>query len=194
MKLLYTPAAIPTLYPVIMRENSYWLLTGPQGGDVARLALADSPSQPVIAALNSLRSRFRETIRVEDLAALAGMSVSVFHRRFKALTALTPLQYQKQLRLLEARRLMLSHTVNVETAAFEVGYESPSQFSREYARLFGAPPRRDLGRLRGRLSIAPPGPNTGYGWPRTTSLVTRSPVTAVSDQGRPTWKGGTRLQ
>lgn len=148
VRLLDTPQAIATLYPIIMREICYWLLTGPHGGDVARLALADSPSQPVIGALHSLRSRFREAIRVDDLAAIAGMSASAFHRQFKALTSLTPLQYQKQLRLLEARRLMISHTVNVETAAFEVGYESPSQFSREYARMFGAPPKRDLGRLR----------------------------------------------
>lgn len=148
VRLLDTPQAIPTLYPIIMREICYWLLTGPHGGDVARLALADSPSQPVIGALHSLRSRFREPIRVDDLAALAGMSPSAFHRQFKALTSLSPLQYQKQLRLLEARRLMIANGLNVETAAFAVGYESASQFSREYTRMFGAPPKRDVKHVR----------------------------------------------
>jgi len=143
VRLLETPRAIPTLYPVIMREICYWLLTGPQGGDIARMTLANSPSQRVIGAMHSLRDRFREAVRIEDLAAIAQMSPSAFHRQFKALTASTPLQYQKQLRLLEARRLMISNAVNVEAAAFQVGYESPSQFSREYARMFGAPPKRD---------------------------------------------------
>jgi len=143
VRLLDTPEAIGTLYPVIMREICYWLLTGPHGGDVARLTLANSPSQPVIRALHSLRSRFRETVRIDELAALAGLSSSAFHRQFKALTSSTPLQYQKQLRLLEARRLMIATATNVEAACFQVGYESPSQFSREYARMFGAPPKRD---------------------------------------------------
>jgi len=143
VRLIDTPEAIGTLYPVIMREICYWLLTGPHGGDVARMALTNSPSQRVIAAMHSLRARFREPIRVEELAAIARMSVSAFHRQFRALTSQTPLQYQKQLRLLEARRLMISSGVNVEAACFQVGYESPSQFSREYARTFGAPPKRD---------------------------------------------------
>jgi AraC-like DNA-binding protein len=143
VRLLDTPRAIPALYPVIMREICYWLLTGPHGGDIARLTLANSPSRPVMNALHSLRDRFRETVRVEELAAIARLSASAFHRQFKALTAMTPLQYQKQLRLLEARRLMVSNAVNVETAAFQVGYESPSQFSREYARMFGASPKRN---------------------------------------------------
>jgi AraC-like DNA-binding protein len=148
VRLLDTPEAIPTLYPGVMREICYWLLTGPQGGDVARLALKTGPSQRVVQALHSLRSRFRETVRIEELAEIAHLSVSAFHRQFKALTSLTPLQYQKQIRLLEARRLMASRAFNVEAAAFEVGYESPSQFSREYARVFGAPPKRDLKRLQ----------------------------------------------
>jgi AraC-like DNA-binding protein len=148
VRLLDTPRAIPTLYPVIMREICYWLLTGPHGGDVARLTLINSPSQRVISAMHSLRSRFREAVRIEELATVAGLSPSAFHRQFKALTSLTPLQYQKQLRLLEARRLMVSGAVNVEAACFAVGYESPSQFSREYARMFGAPPKRDVTRTQ----------------------------------------------
>jgi len=148
VRLLDTPQAIPTLYPIIMREICYWLLTGPHGGDIARLTMINSPSQRVISAIHSLRSRFRETVRIEDLAAVAQLSPSAFHRQFKALTSLTPLQYQKQLRLLEARRLMISCGNNVEAACFEVGYESPSQFSREYSRMFGAPPKRDVTRTQ----------------------------------------------
>ena len=148
VRLLDTPAAVPTLYPLIMREICYWLLTGPHGGAVARLTLTNSPPQRVIRAMHSLRMRFREAVRIEELAAIAQMSPSTFHRQFKALTSLAPLQYQKQLRLLEARRLMISTGYNVETACFEVGYESPSQFSREYARMFGAPPKRDVKKMQ----------------------------------------------
>jgi AraC-like DNA-binding protein len=148
VRLLDAPKAIPTLYPVIMREICYWLLTGPHGGDVARLTLINSPSQRVISAMRFLRSRFTEAVRIEELAAIAQLSPSAFHRQFKALTSLTPLQYQKQLRLLEARRLMVSSAVNIEAASFQVGYESPSQFSREYARMFGAPPKRDVTRTQ----------------------------------------------
>jgi AraC-like DNA-binding protein len=154
VRLLDKPAAIPTLYPGIMREICYWLLTGPHGGDIARLALRNSPSRRVMDAMHSLRGRFRETVRVKDLAGVAHMSASAFHRQFKTLTSLTPLQYQKQLRLLEARRLMVTRPLKVEAAAYEVGYESASQFSREYARMFGAPPKQDLKRLR---SVLPEG-------------------------------------
>ncbi len=147
-RLLETPDAIPVLHPIIMREICYWLLTGPHGADVARMALASSPSHPLIRAVQTLRDRFAEGVPIDSLAAIAGMSPSAFHRQFKALTSFTPLQYQKQLRLLEARRLMVSGGSNVETAAFQVGYESPSQFSREYARMFGAPPKRDFIRLK----------------------------------------------
>jgi AraC-like DNA-binding protein len=142
-RLLDTPKAIAVLRPLIVREIAFWLLTGPHGADVARLTLMNSPSQRVINAMHNLRSRFRETVRIEELAEIAQMSLSAFHRQFKTLTALTPLQYQKQLRLLEARRLMISCAANVETASFEVGYESASQFSREYARMFGNSPKRD---------------------------------------------------
>lgn len=151
VRLLDTPRAIPALYPVIMREVCYWLLSGPHGGDIARMTLANSPSRPVINALHSLRDRFREAVRVEELATIARLSASAFHRQFKALTAMTPLQYQKQLRLLEARRLMVSNAVNVETASFQVGYESPSQFSREYTRMFGASPKRDARAMQTKL-------------------------------------------
>jgi len=149
--LLERPEAVPTLFSLIQREISYWLLTGPQGAQIARLALATQRTQAVIEALHTLRDKFAQTLRIEDLAKEAHLSPSAFHRQFKALTALTPLQYQKQLRLLEARRLMVAEGANAETAAFRVGYESPSQFSRDYSRVFGGPPRRDVASLRSRV-------------------------------------------
>ena len=144
VRLLDTPQAIPVLSPLIMREIYYWLLTGPYGSEIAEIGLAGSHAQEIISAVHSLRARFAEPLRIEDLAKAAHMSPSAFHRQFKTLTLMTPLQYQKQLRLLEARRLMAVEAANVETAACAVGYESPSQFSREYSRMFGAPPRRDV--------------------------------------------------
>jgi AraC-like DNA-binding protein len=154
VRLLDTPEAIAMLFPLVMREICYWLLAGPHGGEIARMAAADSPSQRVMNAVHVLRERFAQPVRIEELAAVAQLSTSAFHRQFKALTALTPLQYQKQLRLLEARRLLLSRSASVEQAAFEVGYESASQFSREYVRMFGTPPRRDSKRLKAMLDAA----------------------------------------
>ena len=148
VRLLDTPEAIPALYPFIMRELCYWLLAGPRGGEIARIVLAKGHDRRVITAIQTLRARFAETIRVEELARIARMSPSAFHLQFKALTAMTPLQYQKRLRLLEARNLLVADAATAETVAFETGYASPSQFSREYARMFGAPPRRDVARFR----------------------------------------------
>lgn len=148
VRLLETPQAIPILYPAIMREIYYWLLTGPHGGEVIKMTMAKSHTRLVISVIHSLRARFSEPIRIEELALAAQMSPSAFHRQFKSITSMTPLQYQKQLRLLEARRLMVADEANVETAAFQVGYESPSQFSREYSRMFGMSPRRDVASLR----------------------------------------------
>ncbi|CAA9554817.1 MAG: Transcriptional regulator, AraC family [uncultured Thermomicrobiales bacterium] len=156
IRLLDTPDAIPILAPLIMRELSYWLLTGPRGGDIARIALANSHSRQLVRAIHLLRDRFMDPMRIEELAMTAGMSPSAFHRQFKAFTSMSPLQYQKQLRLLEARRLMATDAANAETAAFQVGYESSSQFSREYSRMFGTPPRRDIMALRATF-----GPNAG---------------------------------
>jgi AraC-like DNA-binding protein len=144
MRLLETPEAIPVLYPGLQRELFYWLLASPVGGQLVRTVLTSSRQDRLIAAIHALKTRFAEVVRVEELAAIAGMSSATFHRQFKATTAMSPLQYQKELRLLEARRLMLSSGSNVETAATQVGYESASQFSREYARMFGRPPRRDV--------------------------------------------------
>src|SRR6187402_114356 len=143
VRLMDTPQAIPLLQPAIMREMAYWLLSGPHRAEVARMVLANTHAQRVIAAIHRLRDRFAEPMRIDDLAAGAKMSASAFHRQFRRLTSMTPLQYQKQMRLLEARRLMVGEAASAEAAALAVGYESASQFSREYSRMFGLPPRRD---------------------------------------------------
>ncbi len=148
VRLLDTPDAIPVLYPAIMREISYWLLSGPYGGGVVRMTLRNNHEPRILQAIHFLRDRFAEPIRIVELASVAQLSPSAFHRQFKAVTSMTPLQYQKQLRLLEARRLLTSEAANVEKAAFRVGYESPSQFSREYGRMFGMSPRRDANLLK----------------------------------------------
>lgn len=147
--LLDTPQAIPVLAPSVLREIYFWLLTGPNGGEICKFATADTHTERLSRAINLLRGDFTRPIRSGQLAAAAQMSSSSFHQHFKALTSMTPLQYQKQLRLLEARRLMLTDSMSATTAAYQVGYESPSQFSREYARMFGAPPHRDVESLRG---------------------------------------------
>lgn len=147
-----TPEAIPILYPSVMREICYLLLTSPNGGELRNLGLPDSSSERISKAVFQLQSSFAKTLRVEQLAQTARMSPSSFHQHFKALTSMTPLQYQKQLRLLEARRLMVVGGINVTEAAYQVGYESASQFSREYTRMFGAAPRRNALDLRQRYS------------------------------------------
>lgn len=143
MRLCATPKAIPILYPSVMREICYWLLSGPHGREICKLALPESTTERVVRAISALHVNFAQTMPVERLAALARMSPSSFHQHFKALTSMTPLQFQKQLRLLEARRLMVSEAANVSAAAYRVGYESVSQFSREYSRTFGIAPKQD---------------------------------------------------
>ena len=130
------------------REIFYRLLQGPQGGVLRQIVRADSRLSQVRRAVAWIRSHYDATLRIETLAELAGMSVPSFHRHFKAATAMSPLQYQKTLRLQAARRLMIAEA-DAARAAYSVGYESASQFSREYARMFGAPPARDAERLRG---------------------------------------------
>lgn len=148
LALLETPEDIPILAPVIQREIVYRLLTGDQGARLRQLAAAGSQSQQISRAIEWLKGNYAEPLRIDDLAEKARMSTSTFHHHFRAMTALSPLQYQKQLRLQEARRLMLSEHLDAASAGFQVGYESPSQFSREYSRLFGAPPLRDVNNLR----------------------------------------------
>jgi len=141
--LLETPDALRVLYPSIVLELFYWLVTGPEGANVRRLVTPDGNRQRIAAAIDFMRAEFAANVPVERLAAIANMSPSTFHHHFKAVTSMSPLQFHKQLRLLEARKLMLTNGADAARAAYEVGYESASQFSREYARMFGAPPRRD---------------------------------------------------
>lgn len=154
LALLEQPEHIPALAPLIQREIHYRLLTGEAGGRLRQIANVNTQSHQVARAIVQLNARYAEPLRVEALARDAGMSPSTFHHHFKAHTAMSPLQYQKQLRLAEARRLMLSERLDASTAAFRVGYESPSQFSREYRRLFGAPPSKDIADLRWRPASA----------------------------------------
>ncbi|MEL6159998.1 MAG: AraC family transcriptional regulator [Cyanobacteria bacterium J06623_5] len=147
-QLLDTPQDIPFLAPLIIREIYYRLLTGEQGEAIRQIATAGSHMQRIASAIERLKADFAQSLRVEALAKQANMSASSFHRHFKAVTSMSPLQYQKQLRLLEARRLMLAEDADATQAAYQVGYESPSQFSREYSRMFGAPPIQDIQQLR----------------------------------------------
>lgn len=148
VELLGAEQDIPILAPVIQREIIYRLLTGEQGARLRQIAATGGQSRQIAQAIEWLKGNFAEPLRVDDLAEQASMSTSTFHHHFRSMTALSPLQYQKQLRLQEARRLMLTDRLDAATAGFQVGYESPSQFSREYSRQFGAPPLRDVTRLR----------------------------------------------
>jgi AraC-like DNA-binding protein len=144
LRLLDRPADIPALAPLLEEEILYRLLTGPDGPRLLHIASAESRSNRVAKAVEWIRNHFDAPLSIPALADHVGMSGSSLHHQFKAVTALTPLQYQKQLRLHEARRLLLVEKVGVATAGHRVGYQSPSQFSREYARLYGRSPLRDL--------------------------------------------------
>ena len=148
LDLLDEEEDIPILAPNIQREIIYRLLVGDQGARLRQIASTGSQSRQIARAIDWLKGNFTRQLRIEDLAAEARMSTSTFHHHFRSMTALSPLQFQKQLRLHEARRLMLGEHLDAATAAFNVGYESPSQFSREYNRFFGAPPLRDIAKLR----------------------------------------------
>lgn len=148
VNLLDEPESIPVLAPLIQREIHYRLLTSDQGGRLWQIASVGSQSHRVARAIDWLKDHYAKPLRIDDLAAHVQMSASSFHHHFRQLTAMSPLQFQKWLRLNEARRLMLAGEADVSSAAFQVGYESPSQFSREYSRLFGASPRRDVTGLR----------------------------------------------
>ena len=148
MRLLDTPRDLPALAPLIVREILYRLLSSEHGWRLAQIATPDSQGQRITRAIAWLRERYREPLKIDDMARAVHMSASSLHHHFKAVTAMSPLQYQKQLRLQEARSLMMSEAVDAANAGHRVGYESASQFSREYARLFGAPPARDMKRLR----------------------------------------------
>lgn len=143
MRLLDRPAAVPVLRAQLVRELHYWLLCGRHGAAIRRLGWPNGPAQRVARAVAVLRTDYARSIPVERLAALADMSPSSFHQHFRTATSLSPLQFQKQLRLIEARRLMVAEGASASTAAFTVGYESVPQFTREYGRLFGLPPVRE---------------------------------------------------
>ena len=154
LRLLDRPAAVPVLHAQLVRELHYWLLAGRHGAALRRLGWPNGPAQRVARAVALLRKDFARTLPVERLAEVAGMSPSSFHQHFRAVTSLSPLQFQKQLRLIEARRLMLAEGASASSAAFAVGYESVPQFTREYGRLFGTTPVRDAKAARERLAPA----------------------------------------
>ncbi|QDV69948.1 HTH-type transcriptional activator RhaS [Rosistilla carotiformis] len=142
--LLDAPQDIGPLGPLVLREITHRVLTGPQGMRLRQIALAGAPAYRIAQAIRWLKDHFADPLRIESLAEQVGLSVSSFHLHFKSVTAMTPLQYQKRIRLQEARSLMLGERLDAAEAGFRVGYESPSQFSREYRRMFGAPPRQDV--------------------------------------------------
>ncbi len=148
VRLLDAPQDIALLAPLVLREIHYRVLRSDQGGMLRHIGIADSQGHRVAKAIGWLRQNYRQPLRIEHIARHVHMSQSALHHHFKAVTAMSPLQYQKQLRLQEARRLMLTEVLDAATAGHRVGYESPSQFSREYSRMFGAPPVRDVERLR----------------------------------------------
>lgn len=147
--LLDTPRDIEALAPLVIREILYRLLTG-EGNDIVRqMARADSRLNQIARAIVWIRTHYTETFRIDDVAEIARMSRSAFHAHFKAVTSMTPLEFRTQLRLQEARRLLVAEALDAAGAGFRVGYESPSQFSRDYSRIFGMPPAKDASRLRG---------------------------------------------
>lgn len=148
LRLLDRPGDIPAMEPLIEQEILYRVLTGPHGARLINIATTDSHSNRIARAVAWLKENFARPLRIEDLAERVNMSVSSFHHHFKSVTAMTPVQYQKQLRLHEARRLMLVERLDAGTAGHRVGYQSPSQFSREYSRLYGASPARDVDGVR----------------------------------------------
>lgn len=155
ISLLDRPDEITVLAPHLEHELMFRLLMGPHGTLLRQIAGADSRLSHIRRAMAWIRQHYAERLSVDAMAAVAGMSVSVFHRRFKALTDVSPLQYQKQIRLHEARRRLFIEHAKAATVGYAVGYESASQFSREYKRLFGAPPRRDADSLQSIVEAGP---------------------------------------
>ncbi|MFC4808175.1 AraC family transcriptional regulator [Paenibacillus sp. GCM10023250] len=147
-RLLDTPADIPLLAPLLMQEVLYRVLQGKHGGTLAQLAVEGGGAFRIKAAIDHIKAHYNRSFRIEELAEQANMSIPTFHRHFRAVTAMTPIQFQKKLRLQAARQMLFAESANAADVAFQVGYESPSQFSREYARMFGLPPIQDIKRLR----------------------------------------------
>jgi AraC-like DNA-binding protein len=159
LRLLDHPRDAPVLAPLIEREILWRLLRGEQGAMLRQIGFADSRLSQISHAIRWIRANYAEMLRIEDLAQMAAMSVSSFHRHFRAVTSMSPIQYQKQIRLQEARARLLAQSEDVAAVGFAVGYDSPSQFSREYSRVYGAPPGRDAARLRS-LPTLEPSPGT----------------------------------
>ncbi|MBK1813705.1 AraC family transcriptional regulator [Clostridium sp. YIM B02505] len=153
VSLLETPKDIPVLAPLFIREILYRILQDDQGYVVKQFAMIGSHAQAISSAINLINKDFSKSLSIDELAKSINMSTSSLHHHFKKVTAMSPLQYQKQVRLQEARRLLLSETLEAADAAFQVGYESPSQFSREYARMFGLPPISDIKRLKNSVYV-----------------------------------------
>lgn len=147
-RLLDNPKHIPVLSPLFTKEILYWVLQGPHGDALEQMALEGSNASRIRKVIEHIINNYDRSFRIEELAEIANMSVASLHRHFKEVTAMSPIQFQKQLRLQEARRLLLAESTDVAGVAFQVGYESQSQFSREYSRMFGYPPREDISRLR----------------------------------------------
>ena len=154
LRLFDRPGSLAVLGQSLSRELHYWLLSGRHGGAIRALGVTDSHAQRIARAVSLLRNHYAEPVRIEALAEAAGMSLSAFHVHFRATTSLTPLQFQKQLRLIEARRRMLALGEAISDAAYGVGYESVPQFTREYARMFGQPPARDIRQVRAQMNVA----------------------------------------
>ena len=154
LRLLDRPDTLAVLGRQLSRELHFWLLSGRHGGAVRALGVTDGHAQRIARAVAILRRHYAEPLRVNALAEAAGMSLSAFHVHFRGLTSLTPLQFQKQLRLIEARRRMLAQGEAISDAAYGVGYVSVSQFTREYGRMFGQPPARDIRQARGQVNAA----------------------------------------
>lgn len=148
IKLLEKPNERKVLAPLIIKEIIYRLLIGGQGARLSHLIGLEGDTRRISKAIGHLRAHFDEPLQIEDMARSLGMSVSGFHHHFKSVTAMSPLQFQKQIRLQEARRLMLGENLDAASAGFRVGYDDPSHFNREYKRLFGDPPQRDVAKLR----------------------------------------------
>lgn len=148
LRLTETPADIPMLAPVYEREILYRVLQGPHGGMLRDIAMPGTALSRVHLAIQWIRNNFQSPLRVDALAEIAAMSASAFHRHFKVATAMSPLQFQKRIRLLQARTLLVAGAQGASAVAFEVGYESASQFSREYARFFGSPPAQDAKQIQ----------------------------------------------
>lgn len=151
-ELFDAPEDAPAMGPLYLKELHYRLLTGPLGGQLRQLYLPGTPSRHIAGAISWLRENFATPLHIKELARRANLSESVLFRQFKKVTSLTPLQFQKQLRLQEAHRLMVAEHMDANTASLTVGYESPHQFNREYKRLFGQPPLRDVSQWRGKVS------------------------------------------